>query len=254
MTATAQAGGPRARLKRQLLGELAALAQLDARDLSDVWSQTSARDAARAHGASRSSPPPSDAYAGADSFDPPHAPYGTAAPAQPRFARRSGGQRGHAPAWSNTPRSPRTAPAGRADHAARLLLSHMDFLDSLSHEDHAALCALPPPHGPLFAWIESQFHEHGVRSWALLREDLRGHESEAFAERVMTGSHAQTEGETPELRMELRGLLNRLLIEQIKQQQDQAIAQAAQDPAALQRYRDLEARRKALEKLASPAS
>ena len=54
--------------------------------------------------------------------------------------------------------------------------------------------------------------------------------------------------------MELRGLLNRLLIEQIKQQQDQAIAQAAHDPAALQRYRDLEARRKALEKLASPAS
>ncbi len=239
-------------LKRQLLGELAALAQLDARDLSEVWSQASARDAARSHGASRSPTPPPDSYAGADSFAPSHAPYGAAAPTQQRFTRRSAGQRGHASAWNDAPRSPRTAPAGRADHAARLLLSHMDFLDGLSHEDHAALCALAPPHGPLFAWIESQFHEHGVRSWALLREDLRGHESEAFAERVMTGSHAQTEGDKPELRMELRDLLNRLLIEQIKQQQDQAIAQAAHDPGALQRYRDLEARRKALEKLASP--
>ena len=241
-------------LKRQLLGELAALAQLDARDLSEVWSQTSARDAARTHGASRSPAPAPDAYAGPDHFSPPYAPYGAAAPTTQRFTRRSGGGRGHAPAWTDAPRSPRTAPAGRADHAARLLLSHMDFLDSLSHEDHAALCALAPPHGPLFAWIESQFHEHGVRSWALLREDLRGHESENFAERVMTGSHAQTEGEKPELRTELRGLLNRLLIEQIKLQQDQAIAQAAQDPAALQRYRELETRRKALEKLASPAS
>ena len=239
-------------LKRQLLGELAALAQLDARDLSDVWSQTRARDAAR--GASRSPAPAPESYAEADSFAPPHAPYGATVPTQQRLNRRSGGQRGHAPAWNNAPRSPRTAPAGRADHAARLLLSHMDFLDNLSHEDHAALCALPAPHGPLFAWIESQFHEHGVRSWALLREDLRGHDSEAFAEQVMTGSHAQTEGEKPELRMELRGLLNRLLIEQIKLQQDQAIAQAAHDPTALQRYRDLEARRKALEKLASPTS
>ncbi len=240
-------------LKRQLLGELAALAQLDARDLTDVWSQASARDAGRARGASRSPTPPPDSYAGADSFAPPDAPYGTPAPAQQRLTRRSGGQRGYVPAWNDAPRSPRTAPAGRADHAARLLLSHMDFLEGLSHEDHTALCALAPPHGPLFAWIESQFHEHGVRSWALLREDLRGHESEAFAERVMTGSHAQTEGDAHELRMELRGLLNRLLIEQIKQQQDQAIAQAAHDPAALQRYRDLETRRKALEKLASPA-
>ena len=241
-------------LKRQLLGELAALAQLDARDLSDVWSQTSARETARAHGASRSPAPQPVAYPRADSFAPSHAPYGAAAPTQQRFTRRSGGKGTYAQAWNDAPRSPRTAPAGRADHAARLLLSHMDFLDSLSHEDHAALCALAPPHGPLFAWIESQFHEHGVRSWALLREDLRGHESEAFAERVMTGSHAQTEGDAPELRMELRGLLNRLLIEQIKQQQDQAIAQAAQDPAALQRYRELEARRKALEKWANPAS
>ncbi|NMM82542.1 DNA primase, partial [Acidovorax sp. SRB_14] len=44
-------------LKRQLLGELAALAQLDARDLSEVWSQASARDAARGQGSARAPAP-----------------------------------------------------------------------------------------------------------------------------------------------------------------------------------------------------
>jgi DNA primase len=147
--------------------------------------------------------------------------------------------------------------ASRADHAARLLLSHMEFLDALTQEDQAVLCALPAPHGALFAWLEGQFHEHGVRSWALLREDLRpglpGHACQALAEQVMTGAHAQTEGETTELRTELRSLLNRMLIEHIKQQQDTAIAQAAHDPSALQRYRELQLRRVALEKLATPA-
>lgn len=241
-------------LKRQLLGELAALAQLDARDLADVWRQSPVRDAARPQHGSRSPAPQSDAYAGADSFAPAHAPYGSAAPAPPQRFGRRGGPRSKSPAWDDTPRSPRTAPASRADHAARLLLSHMGFLEGMSHEDHAALCALPAPHGPLFAWIEGQFHERGVRPWELLREDLRGHESAFFAERVMSGAHAPTEGDAHELRLELRGLLNRLLIEQIKQQQDQAIAQAAHDPSALQRYRELETRRKALEKMARPAS
>ena len=255
-------------LKRQLLGELAALAQLEARDLSDLWSQARARDTARTQGAHapRHAPPP-DAYTDWGSAEPPSylsdiafsGPEGGApsyAPHQPKpnWSRPGGNPRAAAPAWSGGVRGPRAAPASRADHAARLLLSHMDFLDSLTQEDHAALCALAAPHGPLFAWLEGQFHAHGVRPWALLCEDLRGHECQALAERVMTGAYAQTGGETSELRTELRGLLNRMLIEQIKRQQDAAIAEAAHDPSALQRYRTLQERRVALEKLAVPAS
>ena len=99
-------------------------------------------------------------------------------------------------------RGPRTALASRADPAARLLLSHMEFLDTLAHDDHAALCALPAPHGPLFAWLEAQFHEHGVRPWEQLQTALHGHGSAVCAERVMTGAHAQTGGELRELREE----------------------------------------------------
>ena len=256
-------------LKRQLLGELAAQAQLDVRDLSEVWSQARARDAARSQGA-RHAAPPQDSYTDWGSAEPPSylsdpsnyppsgpdggAPSYAQRPPKPRWNPKGTSPRSAAPAWSGGVRGPRTPLASRADHAARLLLSHMEFLDTLTQEDQAVLCTLAAPHGPLFTWLEGQFHEHGVRTWALLREDLQGHACQPLAEQVMTGAHAQTEGEITELRTELRSLLNRMLIEHIKQQQDAAIAEAAHDPSALQRYRELQIRRVALEKLAVPAS
>ena len=66
----------------------------------------------------------------------------------------------------------------------------------------------------------------------------------------MTGSHAQTEGELSEWRAELRDLLHRLLLERIKQQTTQALLLAQHDPSQLQRYQQLETRRRhLLEKL-----
>jgi DNA primase len=215
---------PDGALKRQLLGEIAGLVQLDTADLQDVWLQA----AARAH-------PPAPAQPG---------------PAHPR---RSAARAPAPPATPMATGRRRAAPSSRSDHAARLLLSHMDFIDALSHEDNALLCAQPAPHGALFAWIEAQFHEHGALPWAVLRESLRGHPCESLAERVMTGAHAQTEGDTRELQQELRSLLNRMLVEQLKQQESAAIAAAPGDPAALERYRSLQTRRLALERGAPPA-
>jgi len=77
----------------------------------------------------------------------------------------------------------------------------------------------------------------------VLRESLREHECEELAVKVMTGAHAQTEGELAELRLELRDLLNRMLIEDIKEQQKVLVLQAAKDPSALERYRALEQKR-----------
>ena len=261
-------------LKRQLLAELAALAQLGAHDLAEVWAQAGQRDAGRNQPPRPSAPPPwslpapggfGDAAVvgdGAYALPPPLSsdfPQGAS-----RFApRRSGSGKakgfgdGRAPgaSWQGEVRTPRSVLPSRADHAARLLLSHMDFLDTLAHDDHAALCALPAPHGPLFAWLEAQWHEHGARPWAQLQGDLHGHGSAACAERAMAGAHAPTEGETRELRQELRGLLDRMRVDQIRRQQDEAIAQAAHEPAALERYRALEAQRKALlERLGNAAS
>ena len=253
---------PEGVLRRQVLTELAQLAQLDAHDLSDLWSKTTAQEVARHPGASASA---SHRHAAAPADEPPWgAPAepgwqspggGYGSPQKPPFRKGSDWKGGNwkkkdAAPWPPQPRLPRTPTASRADHAARLLLSHMAFLEDLTHDDHAALCALPAPHGPLFSWLEGQLHEHGPLAWALLRESLRGHPCEALAVKVMTGSHAQTEGDLHELRLELRDLLNRMLIEDINAQQKALILQAAQDPTALERYRALEQRRNILQGIA----
>ncbi|MGD9772853.1 DNA primase [Diaphorobacter sp.] len=243
---------PDGALKRQLLAELGDLGQLPPKELAELWAQEGTR-----HGAVAGTTPAHDGppfgNEPAWSQEPPDMWHGGPASGDP--TRRPWRKTGE---WKNgrwrrddrpaQPPLPRTPLAGRADHAARLLLSHMQFLEDLSHEDHTTLCDQPAPHGPLFLWLEGQLHEHGPRSWAVLREALAGHGCQALAERVMTGSHAQTEGDETELRAELRGLLDRMLIDAIKQQQSALIAAAANDPAALERYRLLQERRRALEK------
>ena len=254
-------------LKRQVLGELAELTQLRAQDLADLWGPASAREAPRAPQAGPASaavrPLPTAAGPDGPAWDtaPEHGSgwpamggggsYGSAYGAKPPFRQR-GDWKGSWPRkdreapWPPQPRLPRTPPASRTDHAARLLLSHMAFLEELTPDDHATLCKLPAPHGPLFSWLEAQFHEHGPLPWAVLRESLREQESEALAVKVMTGSHAQTEGDLQELRLELRDLLNRMQIEDIAAEQKLLMLQAAQDPTVLERYRVLELRRKVL--------
>ncbi len=241
---------PDGALKRQLLAELGELGQLPGPELAGLWAQEGARHGGPAN-SSQDTPAFGDeppwGYDAADSWHD-----GGAAPTT-REWRKGGEWKGKGGRWRQRdqrpaqPPLPRTPLAGRSDHAARLLLSHMEFLEELSHEDQAALCCQPAPHGPLFLWLEGQLHEHGPQSWAVLREALAGHDCQALAERVMTGSHAQTEGDEAELRAELRGLLNRMLIDALKQEQNALIAAAAQDPSALERYRQLQERRRSLE-------
>ncbi|HCE91512.1 DNA primase [Acidovorax sp. 93] len=277
-------------LKRQVLSDLADLTQLKAQDLADLWGQATSREAPRSSHSGYSghpgagSAPARQAPAAYDheppSWDaPPDAgtwpPQGEPAGGYPgsygngngsgygnnRPAFRKGGdwksnwkKKDKDSPWPPQPRLPRTPTASRADHAARLLLSHMAFLEELTHDDHTTLCAQPAPHGPLFSWLEAQFHEHGPLAWAVLRESLREHECEALAVKVMTGSHAQTEGAMQELRLELRDLLNRMQIEDIEAQQKLLMLQAADDPTALERYRALEQKRRVLLGVAAKAA
>jgi DNA primase len=238
-------------LKRQLLAELAELTHINARDLTELWQQANARDASRQGLAPRTTgtatgdaPPwegaPDDTWApaGAPGYasDPPYrkAPWS-------KGPWKGGNWKKDASPWPPQPRLPTTPSASRADHAARLLLSHMDFMADLSHDDHAVLCAQPAPHGNLFTWLEGQWHEHGPLAWAILRESLHQHPCEALATKVMTGAHAQTEGEVSELRAELLDLLARMQLEQIEQQRNQAIA-----AGDIETYKTLEPRWRAL--------
>ena len=205
---------PDGALKLQLLAEIAELVQITSRELSDLWVPADAPGKFKGVGAWRGAP-------GAASNLPAGA-YGTAAK-----RTRAGG---------------RTAPASRADHAARILLGHSSLWESLTNEDHSLLCELPSPHGPLLSWLEGQLHEHGPLVWEALRSELQGHALLESAERLMAGHAIPTEPER-ESAEELRDLLNRMLIERLKQQETEAIAAANIDPTALERYRELRDRR-----------
>ena len=205
---------PDGALKLQLLTEIAELVQITSRELSDLWVPATAPGKAKGDAAWRASANgPANGSGG--SYN-----------ASPRRARAGG----------------RTAPASRADHATRILLGHSSLWESLTNEDHSLLCELPEPHGPLLAWLEGQLHEHGPLLWDALRTELQGHVLQSLAERLMASHAAPTEPES-EAGPELRDLLNRMLIERLKEQETEAIAAATSDPRALERYREFRDRR-----------
>jgi DNA primase len=213
---------PQGVLKQQLLSEFANLVQLQTRELTDIWFGRPAPSSAKR----------TKNYKG-DST-------------KLRLNKGSG-------AISLRADSPdlsvfgNRVPASRADHAARLMLDQMAVLDSLSAEDQSLLRQLPAPHGPLFSWLERQHHEHGARPWAVLREGLRDTENEAYALQLMAGFEFGAQTDNDEAFGELRHLLNRMLVEQLKAEETLAIAAAKSDPTALAHYRTLQARRRALE-------
>ena len=236
---------PDGALKRQLLGDIAELVQLNTRELTDIWSGSSSSRSDAAGTATGAPRKPRSSYKKESYSRPPDERDGHFGFEGYGYSSGSSGGNGSSSSYGYT-RKTRTAPSSRADQAARLLLSHMEFLEDLTHEDHAALCALPAPHGPLFVWLESQFHDYGMQAWVVLRERLRGHDVASLAERVMNGPHGQTEGELRELKIELRGLLNRILAEMIDRELDAIAATVPPDPAALQRYPALQKRKKEL--------
>ena len=213
---------PDGALKLQLLGEIADLVQLAARELTELWTP---KIASGKSGKTKSYSIDSNNINESKGYKP----FSQLKPAQ-------------APRWGG-----RALPASRADHAVRLLMGNMADLAALSAEEHAMLCELPAPHGALFIWLEGQLQEHGNQPWVALREGLRGHDLEELALRLM-GNH---ELDAPELaqesNQELRQLLDRMLVERLKAQETEAIDAARLDPNALVRYRELQARRRQLE-------
>ncbi len=133
----------------------------------------------------------------------------------------------------------RLLPASREDRVLRLLLSEPKSWDRLNTEEHMLLCALPAPHGLLFAWLENQLHDHGEQPWAALREGLRGHPHEQHAVTQIAQMHDGVESHWSEV----RSILDDLFVGQFKREQAAIIAQGdsfLKDPVARQRYQILQ--------------
>ena len=126
----------------------------------------------------------------------------------------------------------RLLPASREDRVLRLLLTEPQSWDRLSGEEHVLLNALPAPHGPLFAWLESQLHEHGPQPWAALREALRDHPFEKHAIAQLTQVHEGIESDW----LEVRNILNQLTKLDRQREMSELAPRVTADPAARQRY------------------
>ncbi len=213
---------PDGALKRQLIGELAEGCGLASADLLQLWQHAAGAPPRSRRGAPAEAPPDTapPGYESHRSSGP--APYPTDDP----YAQTTAGS-GYGPGttgssrpprkwqkdWRKNPPPPRMlgqrlAGGSRADRAAGLLLANAQAWDRLSADDHAMLAHLPEPHGPVFAWLESQLHEHGPQPWAALREALRGSEHEAF---VCAQVEQATAGADPALELaELADVMDRL--------------------------------------------
>jgi DNA primase len=269
---------PEGALKRQLLGEIAELVQLSTRELTEIWDSAAAAKLPPSKTKSANYNAPSSPAFNADG-----SPivtekyYKNNSNTGNKYAGYSQNNIKNSSFNSNPNRfsarlTGRSQPTGRADHAARILISNTTLWDAMSHDDHAMLCEQPAPAGALFVWLEAQLHDHGALPWGALREGLRGSDLEAFALKLMAEAPKETLDESVkdaskstsntalspqeairEAQHELRSLLNRMHIDRLKALETEVIESAKADPTQLSKYKDIVERRKKLEASLVPA-
>jgi len=198
-------------LKTQLLGDLADLVGIGNRELQNLWQGPGNKPAgriARPNGESASS--------NATTFKKP-------------FARATTAQRGV---------SMRRKAPSRQDRALQILFADMQQWGSLSQHQQHMLIDLPAPHGGLLAWLDQQWHEHGVQPLAALREGLREHQDEALLVSLIDDAPPDIDNDPSELQSILMGLEKAQLAQQI----DDLTSRMASDPAAYAQIKVLNAR------------
>jgi DNA primase len=247
---------PEGALKQQLLTELAQQIGIGTSDLQELWrrdergmlrpreQQAPARGTPHPAQADTAAPHPGSAAAAAV-----HHSSGWGAPADSGPPRGAWGAGGRSPWRKGPPPPPRmlgrqVASKSRVDRAVGLLLANAAAWDRLSADDHALLAHMPAPHGPVFAWLESQLHEHGAQPWAALREALRGQsfESYACAEVEQATVAADSESELDEL----AGVMDLLRRDELRRLSLALSTEAETDPAARERLREINERLKSL--------
>lgn len=123
----------------------------------------------------------------------------------------------------NAPRS-----AGRADHAARILLRHIHLWENLSDDEHDLLCHLPAPHGDLFVWMSDFLNEEEPQPWVVLQEILQQREEmgeiRTLAHHLMAGWAASDDAAIDDSEEELRDLMDRMMVDKLKEQESQYLA------------------------------
>ena len=252
---------PDGALKRQLIAEIADKVQIDIRDLLELWQGTPGYQKSNRHSGTPSTTSSTKNNIGSyknnskirsktmpqrpdlsPDFDQTHA---QGYPGYPDDATQGADYSQFEPYFSPTVAATdkiqtrdtsrlkgRLLAASREDRVLRLLLTEPQSWDRLSSEEHVLLNALPTPHGPLFAWLESQLHEHGPQPWAALREALRGHPFEQHAIAQLAQVPAGIESDW----LEVRHILDQLTKLDRQREMSELAPRVTTDPAARQRY------------------
>ncbi len=237
---------PDGTLRLQLLNELANLAALSPASLKDAWGLNAQPQLKRYQEYSNK--------------------FNKSGDQGGKYRKKSDGGRpdGHTAPQASGSGVTRSSQPSRADLLARMALHEHRLLGDLSGDQLATLGAIGGVHGELFGWLEGQLHDLGPQPWAALREGLREHPAEGLAVRLMrdellapaSEAHqddakaAQTAKDIEAARPnEFGDLLRRVMIDELKVRESQAIEKVASDPDALARYKSLMEQRRALEKI-----
>ena len=142
----------------------------------------------------------------------------------------------------------RRAPSALADLAVRLLMRHGAWWDDLDGDDRQLLLDLPAPHGGAIGWLEQQWMDHGPLPWPELAEMTQGHALQAEFSAWAAASSLDEGHGLPDLQR----VVQRLRIEHLAETSRALALEAASDPEALARLREVNARLAALKAGAPP--
>ncbi|MBC5766222.1 DNA primase [Ramlibacter albus] len=137
-----------------------------------------------------------------------------------------------------------------AEQIARIVLRNTEAWHELTDDEHHLLCELPSPHGDLFSWVDSGYHEHGAQPWAALEVGLADQPFRELALKLAeldnlqpsSGVSETEEIGVPEMRRAVRGIrLDAIANEIIRVSQ-----MPASDPGRHERLLELSRRQKEL--------
>ncbi|GAB3761500.1 hypothetical protein GCM10028796_11800 [Ramlibacter monticola] len=209
---------PEGALKRQLLGELADRSLLGPHELLELWGLA--------------------------------APQRGAPGERRRRERRGDAPYGKRAYGTGARQAIKPKAVALAELAARILLRNTEIWHDLTDADHHLLCELQPPHGDLFSWIDTRFHEHGGEPWAVLQLALEGQPFADLANRLVDLDNMQPIGRAIEVQDFGEGELRRAMVgihlDAVAGEIEQAARLPQTDPSRTERLYELTRRQQAL--------
>ncbi len=212
---------PEGALRKQLLGVIAERAQLGEHDLMELW------------GLAR--------------------PEGKSAPRKRKDAESPYKQRAYG-AGRRHAIKPKTI--AMAEHIARAVLRNSQAWDLLTNDDHHLLCELQSPHGDLFSWIDTRYHEHGGEPWAVLQLGIEGQPFSELAARLNALDEMQPSGRAHDVEEvgepELRRAITLIHLDAVAEEIQRVGKLPASEPGRVERLYELSRRQRALQESQKP--